>query len=127
MFLGLPCFLGFCIGLKHGLHEVHIFIVPKLVVGLLRIRGLTCSCTKGLTILVIAMVVTSIMRLVGAAMGFAALAKLLTACLVRDSITQAPRCFPLGITLGIRTGCGSLTFSLELLVVLLNHDLLNIL
>jgi hypothetical protein len=43
----------------------------------------------------------------------------------RDSITQAPRRFALGITLGIRTGCGSLTLCLEPLILLLNHDLLD--
>ena len=96
-------------------------------VGFGSIGGLTCGCTKGVTILVIATTVPSIMHLVGATMGFAMLEKLLTVCLLRDLITQALRYFPLGITLGIRTGCVSLTLCLELLIEFFNHDLLDIL
>ncbi len=84
---GLTSFLCFCISLKHGLHEGHTLIAPKLLVGLLGLRRLTCGCTKGLTILVIAAAVTSIVHLVGATMGFAMLAKLLTVCLLRYLIT----------------------------------------
>jgi hypothetical protein len=53
-FLGLTSFLSLYIGLKHGLHEGHTLIVPKLLVGLLGLRGLTCCCLEGLTIAVIA-------------------------------------------------------------------------
>jgi hypothetical protein len=56
---------------------------------------------KQLSILVVATAVASIVCLVGATMGFTMLAKLLTASLLRDLVTQSPRCFPLGITLGI--------------------------
>jgi hypothetical protein len=107
-----------------GLHEGHALIAPKLV-GLLGLGGLICGCPEGLTILVIAMAVTGTVHLVRAAVGLATLAKLLTANLLRDLITQAPRRFPLGITLGIRTGCNdSPTFCLKPLILLLNHDLL---
>jgi hypothetical protein len=40
MFLGLTSFLGFCISLKHGLHEGHTLIALKLFVGLLGLGGL---------------------------------------------------------------------------------------
>ena len=128
-FLGLTGFLGFCISLNHGLHEGHTLVAPKLLVGLLGLVGLTCGCPRGLTILVIPMAVTSVMHLVGVAGGFATLAKLLTATasLLRDSINQAPRCFPLGLILGIRTNFTSLTLCHELVVLVLNHDLCNIL
>ncbi len=86
-FLGLTSLLGFFISIKNGLYEGHTLIAPNFLVGLLGIRGLTCDCAKGLTILVLAMAVTSVMRLVGAPMGFAMLTKLLTACLLRDLIT----------------------------------------
>jgi hypothetical protein len=67
-FLGLTNFLGFCISLKHGLHEGHLLVALKFLVGLLSKRGLTCSCAEGLTILVIATAVTIIVCLVGTAM-----------------------------------------------------------
>ncbi len=47
-------FLAFYISLEHGLHEGHALIAPRLLVGLLGLRGLTCCCLKGLTIAVIA-------------------------------------------------------------------------
>jgi hypothetical protein len=122
MFLGLTRFLGLYTGLEHGLHKGHTLIAPKLLVGLLGLRGLTCCCCKGLTIAVIATAVQGVVGLVGVAVGFATLAKLLTASLLRDSTTQAPRCFPLGAALGIRMGCCSLTLCLELLILLLNCD-----
>jgi hypothetical protein len=66
------------------------------------------------------------MGLVGTAVGFAMLEKLLTATLLRDSTSRAPRCLALWVTLiGFRPGYISLTFCLELLVVLLNHDALD--
>ncbi len=122
LLLSLTSFLSLNIGLKHDLHEGHTFIAPKLLVGLLGLRGLTCCCREGLTIAIVAMAVQGVVGLLGAAMGFATLAKLLTASLLRDSFTQAPRCFPLGAALGIWTGCCSLTLCLELLILLLNHD-----
>jgi hypothetical protein len=45
----LAAFLPFCISLEHGLHEGHALITPRLLVGLLGLRGLTCCCLKGLT------------------------------------------------------------------------------
>jgi hypothetical protein len=55
MFLRLTSFLlAFHTSLKHGLHEGHALITPRLLVGLLGLRGLTCCCLEGLTIAVIA-------------------------------------------------------------------------
>jgi hypothetical protein len=116
--------LDCCISLKHGLHEGQALIAPRLLVGLLELRGLTCCCLKGLVIAVIAMTVQGIVGL-GTAVGLAMLAKLLTATLLRDSTSQAPRRLALWVTLGFESGCTSLTFRLELLVVLLNHNSLN--
>ncbi len=84
---------------------------------------LTCCCRKGLTIAVIATAVQGVVGLVGTAVGFAMLAKLLTATLLRDSTSWAPRCLSLRITLG--PGCSSLTLCLELILLLFNHDSLN--
>jgi hypothetical protein len=43
MLLRLTGFLlAFCISLEHGLHEGHALIAPRLLVGLLGLRGLTC-------------------------------------------------------------------------------------
>ncbi len=58
-------------------------------------------------------------------MGLTTLPKLLTTTLLRDSTSRPPRCLALWVTLGFGSGCTSLTFCLELLVVRLNHDLLN--
>jgi hypothetical protein len=60
--------------------------------------------------------------LVGTAVGFATLAKLLTTTLFRDLASQAPSRLVLWVTLGFGPGCTSLTFCLELLVLLPNHD-----
>ncbi len=50
-FLRLTGFLlAFHISLEHGLHEGHAFIAPRLLVGILGLRGLTCCCLEGLTI-----------------------------------------------------------------------------
>ena len=125
MLLRLTGFLfGLYIGLKDGLHEGHVCIAPRLLVGLLGLRGLTCCCLEGLTIAVIATAVQGVVGLVGTAMGLATLAKLLTATLLRDSTSRAPRCLALWVTLGFGLGCSSLTFCLELLIVL-NHDSLD--
>ncbi len=58
------------------------------------------------------------------AVGFAMLAELLTATLLRDLTSWAPRRLALWVTLGFGLGCTALTFCLEFLAVLLNHDLL---
>jgi hypothetical protein len=117
--------LALCISLKHGLHEGHALIAPKLLVGLLGLRGLNCCCLEGLTIAVIVTAVQGVVSLVGTAVGLATLAKLLTATLLRDLTCQAPRRLVHWVTLGFGLGCTSLTFCLELLVMLLNHDVLN--
>ncbi len=82
-------------------------------------------CLEGLTIAVIATAVQGVVGLVGTALGLAMLAKLLIATLLRYSTSRAPRRLALWVILGFGLGCTSLTFCLELLVVLLNHDLLN--
>jgi hypothetical protein len=58
------------------------------------------------------------MGLVGTAVGLATLAKLLTATLLRDLTSRAPRRLALWVTLGFGLGCTSLTFCPELLVLL---------
>jgi hypothetical protein len=63
--------------------------------------------------------------MVGTTVGFAMLAKLLIATLRMDSTSWAPRCLLLGITLGFRPGCSSLTLCLELLLLLFNHHSLD--
>jgi hypothetical protein len=117
--------LAFCISLEHGLHEGHALIASRLLEGHFGLRGLTCCCLEGLTIAVIATAVQGVVGLVETAVGLATLAKLLTATLLRYSTSRAPRHFALWVNLGFRLGCTSLPFCLELLIVLLNHDLLN--
>jgi hypothetical protein len=117
--------LAIGINLKHVLHEGHALIAPRLLVGLLGLRGLTCCCLKGLTIAVIALVVQGVVGLVGTAVGLATLAKLLTVTLLRDSTSQASRCLALWVTICFGLGCTSHSFCLELLVMFLNHDLLD--
>ncbi len=71
-FLRLTGFLlGFYISLKHGLHESQALIAPRLLVGLLGLRGLTCCCLEGLTIAVIAMAVQGVVGCKGSAMDLA--------------------------------------------------------
>ncbi len=117
--------LIFCISIKQGLHEGHALIAPILLVGLLGLRGLTCCCLKGLTNAVIVTAVQGVVGLVGTTMGLATLAKLLTATLLRDSTNWAPRHLALWVTLGFGPGCTSLSFCLELLIMFLNHDMLD--
>jgi hypothetical protein len=62
---------------------------------------------------------------VGTAVGLATLAKILTATLLGDSTSRAPRRLALWVTLGLGSGCTSLTFHLALLVLLLNQDSLD--
>jgi hypothetical protein len=125
MLLRLTGFLlAFCISLQHGLHEGHALIAPRLLVGLLGLRGLICCYLEGLTIAVIAMAVQGVVGLEGTTVGFATLAELLTATLLRDLTSRAPRRLLLWVTLGFRSGCTALTFCLELLALFINHDLL---
>ncbi len=111
--------------LEHGLHDGHALIAPRLLLGLLGLRGLTCCCLKGLTIAVIATAVQGVVGLEGTAVGFATLAELLTATHLRDSTSRAPRCLALWDTLGLGWGCTTLTLCFEFLALLLNHDSLN--
>jgi hypothetical protein len=92
--------LVFHISLEHGLHEGHALIAPRLLLGLLELRGLTCCCLEGLTIAVIATAVQGVVGCEGTAMGLATLAKLLTATLLRDSTSWAPRRLALWVTFG---------------------------
>ncbi len=103
----------------------HALIALKLLIGLLGLRELTCFCLEGLTVAVIATAVQGFVGMVGTAVGLAMLAKNLTATLLRDSTSQASRHLALWITLGFRLGCSSLTLCLELIFLLLNHDVLN--
>ncbi len=101
MFLRLTgFFLAFYISLEHGLHEGHALIGPRLLAGLLGLRRLTCCCLEGLTITVIATAVQDIVGCEGTAMGFAMLAKLLTATLLRVLTSQALRHLVLWVTFG---------------------------
>ncbi len=114
--------LAFCICLEHGLHEGHALIAPRLFVGLLGLRGLACCYLEGLTVAVIATAVQGVVGLEGTAVGFAMLAELLTATLLRDSTSWAPRRLALQVTLVFRWGCTALSFCLEFFALLLNHD-----
>jgi hypothetical protein len=107
------------------MHEGHALIAPRLLVGLLGLRGLICCCLEGLTIAVIARAVQGVVHREGTAMGLAYLAKLLTATLLRDSTSQAPRRLALRVTFSFGWGCTALSFCLEVHTFLLNHDLLD--
>ncbi len=126
-FLRLTSFLlAFHISLEPGLHEGHALIAPRLLVGLLGLRGLTCCCLEGLTNAVIAMAVQGVVGCEGSAMGLAPLAKLLTATLLRDSTSRAPRCLALWVTFGFGWGCIALSFCLTKVCTFLhNHDLFD--
>ncbi len=125
-FLRLTGFLlAFDIGLVHGLHKCHALIAPRLLVGLLGLRGLTCCCLEGLTIAVIAMAVQGVVHREGSTMGLAPLEKLLTATFLRDSTSWAPRHLALWVSLGLRWGCTTLSFHLEVCTLLLYHDSLD--
>ena len=125
-FLRLTSFLmAFYISLEHGLREGHALIAPRLLVGLLGLRGLTCCCLEGLTIAVIATAVQGVVRCEGSTMCLAPLAKLLTATLLRDSTSWAPRSLALWVTFGFGWGCTALSFCLKVCTFLLNHDSLN--
>jgi hypothetical protein len=106
------------------MHEGHALIAPRLLVGLLGLRGLTCCCLEGLTNAVIVMAVQGVVGLKGTAMGFAMLEELLTATLLRDLTSRAPRCLALWVTLGFGWGYTTFTLCLEFLALLLNHNLL---
>ncbi len=114
--------LAFHINLKHGLHEGHAHIAPRLLVGLLGLRGLTCFCLEGLIIAVTATAVQGCVGLEGTAVGFATLAELLTTTLLRDLTSRAPRRLALWVTLGFGWGCTALTLCFEFLALLLNHN-----
>ncbi len=71
------------------------------------------------------MAVQGVVRCEGSAMGLAPLTKLLTATLLRDSTSWAPRCLALWVTFGLGWGCTALSFCLEVRTFLLNHDSLD--
>jgi hypothetical protein len=126
MFLRLIGFLlAFYISLEHGLHKGHTLIAPRLLVGLLGLLGLTCCCLEGLTIAVVAMTVQGVVCREGSIMDLAPLVKLLTAPLLRDSTSRAPRRLARWVTFGLGWGCTALSFCLEVPTFLLNHDLLD--
>ncbi len=126
MFFRLTSFLlALYISLEHGLHEGHAPIAPRLFVGLLGLRGLTCCCLEGLTIAVIETAVQGVVSCEESTMGLASLAKLLTATLLRDSTSRAPRQFALWVTFGFGWGCTALSFCLKVCTSLLNHDSLD--
>jgi hypothetical protein len=101
---------------------MHALIAPKLLVGLLGLREFTCCYLKGLTIAVIATAVQGAVSLEGTAVGFATLAELLTATLLRDSTSWAPRRLALWVNLGFGWGCTALSFCLDFCALLFNHD-----
>ncbi len=101
------------------------FIAPRLLVGLLGLRGLTFCCLKGLAIAVIATAVQGVVRHKGSAMGLAPLAELLTATLLRDSTSRAPRRLALSVTFGLGWGYTAFSFCLKVCTFLRNHDLLD--
>ncbi len=127
MFLTFPRLTGFLLvfymSLKHGLHEGHALIAPRHFVGRLGLRRLICCCLDWCTIAAIAMAVQGVVGLVGTAVGFATLAELLTATLLRDLTSRAPRCLALQVTLRFGWGCTALTLCLDFFALLLNHDL----
>jgi hypothetical protein len=93
--------LAFYISLKHGLHEGHALIAPRLLVGLLGLRGLTCCSLEGLTIAVMATAVQGVVRYEGSAMGLATLAELPTATLLRGLTSRAPDALRFGLPLAL--------------------------
>ncbi len=71
------------------------------------------------------MAVQGVVGLEETTVGLAMLAKLLTATLLRDSTSRAPRCLALWVALGFGWGCTALSFCLEVCTLLLNHDSLD--
>jgi hypothetical protein len=93
VFLGMPSFLGFPIIPKHCLREGHTLITPNFFVGLLKIKWLSHGCAKGLIIFVIAIAFTSVVCLVGAAMGFAMLANFSLCAFLGTQSLEPPEAF----------------------------------
>ncbi len=115
-------------GCRVTLSEVinsHILVAPRILVGLLGLRGLTCCSLKGLAIAVIATAVQDVMRRGRTAMGLALLAKLLTATPLRDSTSRPPGRFALRVTLGFGRGCTALCLCLEVHTLIFFHDSLD--
>ncbi len=112
-FLGLTGFLGFCISLNHGLHEGHTLIAPKFLLELLRFWWLSHGSAKGFTIFVMAMAVTRVMHLIGAAMGFATLANLSLRAFLETQSLESLDAFVLGLLLVLGWAAVSLPFALS--------------
>jgi hypothetical protein len=126
MFLRLTgFFLALCISLEHGLHEGHILVAPKFLLGLLGLSELTCYSLKGLAVAVIATTVQGIVRRERTAMGLASLAKLFTATFLWDSTSRPSGHFALGVALRLGRGCTTLGLCLEVRTLLFFHHLLN--
>ena len=66
-------------------------ILLSPLVGLLGLSGLSCYSLEGLAVAVISTTVQGVMHCERTAMGLALLAKLLTATVLRDSTSWAPR------------------------------------
>ncbi len=77
-------FLALLDAFEHHHHVGYAVIAPKLLLGPLSIRGLTCTRAEGRTFLIIVMTVAHIIH---ATVGLAVLAKLLGVRLLWDSIS----------------------------------------
>ncbi len=98
-------------------------VLTQYQLHLLGLRELTCCCLKGLTISIIAAAGQGVMGRVGTAVGLAPLAKLLTWPFLGTQPVGPPYALRLVYSWLWIGMYHSLTFCLELLVVLLNHDL----
>jgi hypothetical protein len=98
---------------------------PKLLVGLLGLSRLTCRSLERLAVAVKVTTVQGVMRHERTAMGFALLAKLLTATLLRDLTRGSLGCFALRFTLGFGWGCTALCPGFEVRTSLFFHHLFN--
>jgi hypothetical protein len=111
--LGLTSFLSLKIGLNHGLHKGHTPVAPKLFVGLLGLRGLTCCCHKGLTIAIIAMAVHGVVGMVEVTMGFATLTNFSLQAFLGTQPLEPPDTFLLELLLASGWAAVVLSFALS--------------
>jgi hypothetical protein len=109
-------FLAFGMSLEHGLHKGHALIAPRLLLGLLGIRGLTCCFLEGLTITVIAMAVQGVVGLVGTTVDLATLAKLLTVTFLGTQPVWPPDALRFGLLLASDRVVPALPFALSFLL-----------
>ena len=99
----------------HGLHKGHALIAPKLLVGLLGLRGLTCCCLKGLTIAVKAMAVQGVVVLVGTTVGLAMLANFSLQPFLGTRPVGPPDALHVGLLLASNQAVLALPFALSFL------------